>query len=83
MEELIGKLNSDKNYFEKELIEMQMKHDDLIQELKLRDEELYTVRKSAEERGEMDEGQALRIIDLESGGPFCYSGFLYYRGMLV
>ena len=67
MEELIGKLNSDKNYFEKELIEMQMKHDDLIQELKIRDEELYDVRKKFEEQGSGDQEQKQRIMELESG----------------
>lgn len=67
MEELIGKLNSDKNYFEKELIEMQMKHDDLVQELKIRDEELYDVRKKLEESGNGLEEDKQRIMELESG----------------
>ena len=67
MEELIAQLNADKNYFEKELIEMQMKQDDMLEELKRKDKEIYDLQKVREEIEISFSGQEEKIRSLQSG----------------
>ena len=67
MEDLIAQLNADKNYFEKELIEMQVKNSDMHDELKLKNKELYELRKSNEDIDITINSHLSRIGELENG----------------
>lgn len=67
MEDLIAQLNADKNYFEKELIDMQVKQNDMLEELKKKDKEIFELRKSQEGVDANEESYLNRIRDLESG----------------
>ena len=67
MEDLIAQLNADKNYFEKELIDMQMKQDDMLEELKRKDKEIYELQKVREEIEINFSGQEDKIRSLQSG----------------
>jgi predicted nuclease with TOPRIM domain len=67
MEDLIAKLNKDKNYFEKELIDMQIKQSDLEEELKRKDREIYELQKRNEGVDITIESQLSKIRDLENG----------------
>jgi chromosome segregation ATPase len=70
MEDLIAQLNTDKNYFEKELIEMQIKQSDLVDELKRKDKEIYELQKRNEGVDITIESHLSRIQDLEDGNYF-------------
>lgn len=67
MEDLIAQLNADKNYFEKELIDMQMKQDDMLEELKRKDKEIYDLQKESEQVQHLSDSQSAQLRDLESG----------------
>jgi len=67
MEDLIAKLNKDKNYFEKELIDMQIKQSDLEEELKRKDREIYELQKRNEGVDITIESHLSKIRDLENG----------------
>ena len=67
MEDLIAQLNADKNYFEKELIDMQVKQSDMIEELKRKDKEIYELRKRTEGVDITVETHLTRIQELENG----------------
>lgn len=67
MEDLIAQLNADKNYFEKELIDMQMKQDDMLEELKRKDKEIYDLQKGREQIEINFSEQADEIRNLQSG----------------
>lgn len=71
MEDLIAQLNADKTYFEKELIDMQVKNSDMHDELKRKDKELYEARKRNEDVGLTIHSHLDRISELENGGRFC------------
>ena len=67
MEELIAQLNADKNYFEKELIDMQVKQDDLIEDLRKKETENLDLRTEISSLNSQIESQNSRLITLESG----------------
>ena len=67
MEDLIAQLNADKNYFEKELIDMQMKQDDMLEELKRKDKEIYDLQKESEQVQHLSDSKSAQLRDLESG----------------
>lgn len=67
MEDLIAQLNADKNYFEKELIDMQMKQNDMMEELKRKDQEYLKSQTENEDLSMTFEAQDTQIRNLESG----------------
>lgn len=67
MEDLIAQLNADKNYFEKELIEMQVKNSDMHDELKLKNKEIFDLREAAESVDISVSTHLERIGELEQG----------------
>lgn len=67
MEDLIAQLNVDKTYFEKELIEMQVKNSDMHDELKRKDKELYELQKRTESVDMDMHSHLARISELENG----------------
>lgn len=75
MEDLIAQLNADKNYFEKELIEMQVKQNDMIEEMKQKDKEIFKLQNRYEGVDLDVEAHLARIRDLESGRVLRWFGY--------
>ena len=67
LEDLVAQLNADKSYFEQELIEMQMKQDEMIEELKKKDQEIFEIQTTNDEVTISFNTQESHIRDLESG----------------
>lgn len=67
MEDLIAQLNADKNYFEKELIDMQIKQDDIMEDLKTKDSTNSGLQDEIILLNSQIDSQNSRLISLESG----------------
>ena len=79
MEDLIAQLNTDKNYFEKELIDMQIKQSDLLDELKRKDKEIYDLQKRNEGVDITIESHLSRIQNLEDGIHIIESKLIFLK----